>query len=510
VDGSDAEDREVGAAFARRYRLTQRLPGDAAVEVWEAMADGEEPVVLRILRTNFASQAHVGVLFGEAIAFELVDHPTFARVFEASVLPSTEAYVTREWIPGSSLRQVLDERKRLTEEETLPIVISVADALSAAHSAGVHFLGLRPEQVILAPTGGGAVDVRLVGLGVRAIAPPSVVLDPDPSAAYVAPEQIVDASKSAGDARTDVWALGVMTFELLAGRPPWGGATTKAVHTALMGGQLPGLDDCSPALAKVVDRCLQVRVGDRYGSAGDLLRELHEVAAGTPAAAPAPAPASSPTVGDAQTAAARHAPTVQVSRQPKSASAIAAAPRHAATALMASAPPRWSLESPPRQLRTRFAYEVTAFAELFNSVVGRLEIGTRSYRASLTSPEGPSTSGGARSRQHLRLLSPDPSAPAIVVGWADLRLKAAELQSFALIERRLRGRRTAKLGFDASAYMAFLARAIGFFDAAHVATSVTDTEPVAEAEQRRSATLGFAAGALVVLVVLVCAIVLLR
>jgi hypothetical protein len=141
--------------------------------------------------------------------------------------------------------------------------------------------------------------------------------------------------------------------------------------------------------------------------------------------------------------------------------------------------------------------------------VGRVELGARRYRPSLTTPEGPSTGGGAQSRQHIRLVSPESGALVLVVGWADLRTKSAELYSYAVMERRLRGRRGAGREIDASSYLAFLARATSFFEAAHLTTTLSEarsTEPTG----RSSGIVGFVAGALVVLIVLACVVLALR
>jgi hypothetical protein len=378
-------------------------------------------------------------------------------------------------------------------------MIPVMGGLAAAHAVGVHFKNLTPDRIILVPDGEGA---RMVGLGARALVPPSIALDPDPASAYLAPEQIADVN--GGDARSDIWALGVLMFELLAGQTPFTGETTKALRGAIMSSPVPsitGLTTISPGLAGIISRCLQKRLGDRYATASDLLSDLLSLLRASQRGLVAAAPVSQ----DPAELAARHAPTA------RTVASSGDAPRHAPTQVMADAPPRFVAppgRAAPLELRTRFAYEATAFAELFASVVGRMHLPPHSYTGTLTRPEGPSTGAGARARQHLKLESPDPSCGAVVVGWVDLRQKAAELRAFALVDRDYERRFKRKLQLYSGAYAMFLARTIGFLEAAHLKVTILESEP--EPEQKWGAWAGFAAGAVVIAILLVVVILALR
>ena len=190
-------------------------------------------------------------LENEAIAAVKVKHPGVATVFALEDIDG-QLYIASEYVDGRSLRELIAAQP-LTEERTVALGIEIADALHAAHLAGVIHRDLKPDNVLL--TRAGAVKVVDFGIaqvasydGPRLTQHGALIGTP----AYMAPEQLAGAP---ADARTDVYALGLVIAEMLSGRHPLRGGTAPA---------LPAV------IAPIVARCLQLDPAARFQSAAAL------------------------------------------------------------------------------------------------------------------------------------------------------------------------------------------------------------------------------------------------
>src|SRR3954468_21320231 len=200
-----------GAMPSVSRATTPRLDRRVAVKVMHpALAEDPEFVA----RFNREARAAAGL-----------NHPDVVSVYDQGT-DDGHPFLVMEYVPGHTLRSVLRERLRLSPGEALAVMDHVLAALAAAHAAGLVHRDVKPENVLVTPD--GRVKVADFGLA-RAAAGATVTAATGPiigTAAYLAPEQVRDGTS---DARSDVYAAGVMLFELLTGRQPFSGDSAVSV-----------------------------------------------------------------------------------------------------------------------------------------------------------------------------------------------------------------------------------------------------------------------------------------
>lgn len=191
-------------------------------------------------------------------------------------------YITMEYIEGISVKDLINRRGRLTVDSTLAIATQLADALVVAHDADIIHRDIKPENLLIDNTGCLKVTdfglARPVQQDIRLTAGGFILGTPH----YMAPEQFRGA---AIDARTDLYAVGVVLYECLAGRPPFDGNSVTALYAALMRGAPAPLREAAPetpaSLADVIHQLIQRKPDDRVPSARELVRRFAEVEART-------------------------------------------------------------------------------------------------------------------------------------------------------------------------------------------------------------------------------------
>jgi serine/threonine-protein kinase len=206
-----------------------------------------------------------------------LNHPNIQHLLDEGRIDGGAApYLVLEYVDGVLLREYLSERKRLPTEEALHIATQLADALEYCHEHGVIHRDLKPENVLISSDG----NVKLVDFGIALLRGArrltfrrlsSEVGTPD----YMAPEQV---QGDRGDARTDVYAVGVMLYEMLTGGVPYHGDSPLAVMSQrvttdapLLRRALPGVH---PGLEAVVWRALRREPAERYPSMDALCHDL--------------------------------------------------------------------------------------------------------------------------------------------------------------------------------------------------------------------------------------------
>jgi len=254
----------------------------------------QRPVVLKILRTGLLSAAQLrSTVLREARLASAIEHPNVCGIYEVGET-GDEGYIVMQYVPGQSLDRLI-ARGPASLQLVLSIGIQISDGLQAAHSLGIFHRDLKPQNVML--TDGGLVKILDFGLA-RRLAPEDSGFDPskpnlakDASVAatytarggtirYMAPEQFVTCQSSV---QSDVWALGVILYELASGRHPFSRPDAEDFQ-AIRAIQFSNPEDLttivpgiSAELKSVIEGCLEKNPGARYTSAAEVREALKTI-----------------------------------------------------------------------------------------------------------------------------------------------------------------------------------------------------------------------------------------
>jgi eukaryotic-like serine/threonine-protein kinase len=278
------------AVFAGRYRLEHRLAAGGMGEVWQATdLTLDRAVAVKLLHPHLADDPDVAARFRrEARAAARLDHPGIVPVYDTCSESGREAIVL-QLINGPTLRRYLDEVGRLTDGQTATIGASVADALVAAHAAGIVHRDIKPANILFGPQRAMLTDFGVAkALDEGDHTASGLVLG---SVRYLSPEQVEGLTP---DGRSDLFSLGVVLYECVTGSTPWQADSPTATAVARLDQPATPprhlVDDVNPALEAVILTCLARHPAERFADAASLRQALADVLAGRPATGSAPGP----------------------------------------------------------------------------------------------------------------------------------------------------------------------------------------------------------------------------
>jgi hypothetical protein len=281
------------------YVVRERIASGGGGTIYAAEpAAGPAPrVAIKVLLRELAASPLALVRFQrEAEVVDLIRHPNIVRVLGSGSLSDGRPYIVMELLSTDTLKALLARRGRLTAAEALEILEPVCSALTAAHAAGVIHRDLKASNISVAEEGGRLL-VKLLDFGIAKL------VHPDPAAPgltakgarlgtplAMAPEQIRGEEV---DARTDVYALGVLAFRMLTGSYPFHGGSPQEIERLHLDAVPPRpsqLAPVSPALDQVLLTCLEKAPAARFPSVPALLAAYRSALGGAPAPAAADQP----------------------------------------------------------------------------------------------------------------------------------------------------------------------------------------------------------------------------
>jgi eukaryotic-like serine/threonine-protein kinase len=299
-----ADQREqLQRSLADRYGIERELGRGGMATVYLATdLRHDRPVALKVLHPQLAASLGPERFLREIKLAARLQHPHILTVLDSGDAAG-RLWFTMPYIEGESLRDRLVREKQLAVEDAVRIAREAADALDYAHRHGVIHRDVKPENILLSDGHALVADfgiARALGGDEHLTETGMAVGTP----AYMSPEQA--AGERDLDARTDIYSLGTVLYEMLAGEPPFTGPTAQAMAARRLSSEAPSVRQYRPAVPEAVDRAVRKALArvpaDRFASAGELARALAAPASDTTSAA-TPATVLAPA---AQTRPSRH------------------------------------------------------------------------------------------------------------------------------------------------------------------------------------------------------------
>jgi eukaryotic-like serine/threonine-protein kinase len=308
----------AGEVIAGKYRVDRVLgSGGMGIVVAATQLELDRPVAIKFLVAEAAKAPEIVARFArEARAVAKIQGEHVARVLDVGVLDNGLPYMVMEYLDGADLAQRIAHEGRLSLPEVARYVLEACEALAEAHAAGIVHRDLKPANLFLARRPDRTTIVKLLDFGISkspvgsaaGITSTQAIMG---SPVYMSPEQLMSAKHV--DARSDIWSLGVVLFEALAGTPPFNAESMPQIVTRILHTPAPPLGDARPdlppAVAAVVERCLAKDPAGRFGDVAELAwalspfvddgaRSVERIARvlGRPEAPPPPGPVVAPSV----------------------------------------------------------------------------------------------------------------------------------------------------------------------------------------------------------------------
>jgi serine/threonine-protein kinase len=282
-----------GELVAGKYRV-ERVLGEGGMGIVLAArheALGTD-VAIKLLRSEALRNTDViGRFIREARAAVSLKSEHVARVFDVGNLEDGRPYIVMERLQGKDLGAVIDEGPEIGVHDAVAYVIQACEAIAEAHSAGIVHRDLKPSNLFLTTGVGGRPLVKVLDFGISKVAagsPEDMQLTKTAevigSPSYMSPEQL--RSSRNVDARTDIWALGVILYELLTRRVPFHAETVTELVLRVVTEREPSIRSIRPDvpedLEAIVARCMQKQPEARYQSVLELVQALEPYAPGQP------------------------------------------------------------------------------------------------------------------------------------------------------------------------------------------------------------------------------------
>jgi serine/threonine-protein kinase len=279
-----------GDVLADKYRVERILgAGGMGVVVLAKHLELGAPVAIKFLLPELIEDEDVVARFSrEARAMFRLRSEHVARVMDVGKLPNGAPYMVMEYLEGSDLGGVLRTRNTLDVHEAVTYVLQACEAVAEAHSLGIVHRDIKPQNLFLTLKVDGSAQVKVLDFGISKMVETSGdhVMKMTHSSAvmgspyYMSPEQL-RASASAGKP-TDIWALGVVLYELLTGAMPFIAESAPALYALLLETKARSphelRDEIPIELARVVLRCLERKPEDRFATVADLAAALEPFA----------------------------------------------------------------------------------------------------------------------------------------------------------------------------------------------------------------------------------------
>ena len=275
----------TGELIDNRYLLQRQIASGGMATIYAGLDTRlDRPVAVKIMHAHLANdEAFVSRFIKEAKATAALSHPNIVSIQDQGWNEGgpPAVFLVMELVEGSTLRDYLNENGSLTVEQTLQLITPVLSALSAAHRIGIIHRDIKPENILISKDGRIKVAdfglARNIAMGQTMTAESSVVLG---SVSYLSPEQV---QRGVADARSDIYAIGIVLFEMLTGDKPYSGETPIQIAYRHVNDRIPNIQTINSAIpASVAELVYEVTAPNpdqRPKDAEELLSKLKEIQA---------------------------------------------------------------------------------------------------------------------------------------------------------------------------------------------------------------------------------------
>lgn len=235
--GAPKKSELIGSTYAGRFRIDGFIDSGVMGSVYRAFQlDKQREVALKVINAELVEEAEIVKRFHrEMMVTAAIKHPNTVRVFQYGHTAEGELFLAMELIDGRSLDELILDEAPMPAERAGVLAAQIAGALNAAHAEGVVHRDLKPENIMVIEKPGQPPMVKVLDFGLARVNDPDMAGDEQLTAygarvgtpTYMAPEYV---STFEIDARSDLYSLGVLFFEMLAGRPPFKGGPYEVMH----------------------------------------------------------------------------------------------------------------------------------------------------------------------------------------------------------------------------------------------------------------------------------------
>jgi serine/threonine protein kinase len=284
------DDSLLGQILADKYRIEERLSEGGMGTVYRGThVLMDKTVAIKVLRPSLAADEKIVARFSrEARAASKISHPHALSVTDFGEAQNGVVFLVMEYLSGRTLKEIIRQEGPMPLPRAVEILRQVGGALDAAHSEGVVHRDLKSDNIMLLSSS-GTDYAKVLDFGIAKIKEPEGAYDPCLTAPdlvigtpqYMSPEQCSQSPDI--DARSDIYSLGVILYEMLVGHVPFTGGSPTSIMLKHLQQAAPSVlderDDVPPAIGRVVARALEKRSEDRYQTVSELVEDF-TIAAG--------------------------------------------------------------------------------------------------------------------------------------------------------------------------------------------------------------------------------------
>jgi serine/threonine protein kinase len=274
----------TGHTLKGRYRIYDKLGMGGAATVYLARdVQTGQMVIVKVVHPHLVNEQFIARFEREIDLLQQIQSPYIIRLFDWSlrehdaVLHETLSYIVAEFVQGHTLADIIDTRGKMEEDAALAIARQLALALSEVHARGIVHRDVKSQNIMITPTN----DAKLIDFGIAKGPDHATLTDPAHFAGtlyYAPPEQIIESYKV--DHRADLYALGVVLYEMLTARLPVQEREFGAIATKIIAGDLIPITDVSAPVIQLVNVMMAPNLTERINSGNEVVKRIEGILGG--------------------------------------------------------------------------------------------------------------------------------------------------------------------------------------------------------------------------------------